>query len=299
MKNAALVSLVLTCLAGCQAAPPPEPEPEPEPAPGPVVALLTDFGLQDDAVGLMRGVIHGIAPRARIADLTHEVPRFDVAEGARLLADGPGIYPPGSVFCIVVDPGVGTRRQAIVARLPNGTYLVAPDNGVITEAVARHGPAEVRAIKNAELLRQQVSSTFHGRDVFAPVAAHLAAGTPFADVGPTLATWVRIERQEATREGGVMSGVVQAIDEPFGNVLTNIPARWVEELGVPHGTLLDVSLGEGSPVKIPWVATFGDVDEGAPLLYPNSRGFLSLALNMGDYARAHGVERGAAVRVRR
>jgi S-adenosylmethionine hydrolase len=259
---------------------------------------MTDFGLEDDAVGLMRGVIHAIAPRSAIADLTHRVPAFDVAEGARLLADAPGIYPPGSVFCVVVDPGVGTARRAVVARLADGTCVVAPDNGVLTEVLARHGPATVRVVTNQALVRKALSATFHGRDVFAPVAAHLAAGTPFEQVGKVVTDLVRLERQEPTRTKTELRGVIEALDLPFGNVWTNVPTDWLEGLGVAKGDLVSVFLGDAKqPLRIPFCATFGDVPEGEPLLYMNSRGKLGIALNMANFAEAHGIERGAAVRL--
>ena len=129
MRCALLLLLLLP--VGCACSPPP--------APGPPVVLMTDFGLADDAVGLMRGVILGISPRSQVVDLTHRVPVFDVAEGARLLADAPAVYPAGSVFCVVVDPGVGTARRAIVAKLENGSLNLAPDNGDITQAARLHG----------------------------------------------------------------------------------------------------------------------------------------------------------------
>jgi hypothetical protein len=260
--------------------------------------LLTDFGLKDDAIGLMRGVILSIAPHSAIADLTHEVPAFDVPEGARLLSDGPGVYPPGSVFCVVVDPGVGTARRAIVARLPDGTQLVAPDNGVLTEVLARYGPGEVREITNRELMRKVMSTTFHGRDVFAPVSAHLAAGVPFESVGKLVTDWIKLDRQEATRDGDTLAGVAVAIDRPFGNLLTNIPGGWLTDLGLKRGDMATVRLGDsGTTLRVPLADTFGDVPEGKPLLYVNSRGRVSLALNMGNFAEVHATGRGTPVTV--
>ncbi len=289
----ALLAALAVGLAGCAAPPAPA-----RAVRRPVVALMTDFGLRDDAVGLLRGVVLDLAPDVQLVDLTHEVPAFDVAEGSRLLADAPGVYPAGTVFCVVVDPGVGTARRAIVARLANGSLIVAPDNGVITDAALQHGLTAVRAIETADYLRDAVSATFHGRDVFAPVAGHLAAGRSFEGVGPLVEDWVRLERPRPSREGGVLRGRVIAIDEPFGNVWTDIPAAWLEELGVAYGERVVVAAGGRDPGEVPYVATFGDVPEGAPLLYRNSRGKLALALNMGDLARARRIERGAEVTIR-
>ncbi len=281
-----LVGLVAS--SGCAATPEPTPPP-------PVVALLTDFGLGDDAVGLMRGVILERAPRAQIVDLSHEVARFDVADGARLIAEAPGVYPAGTVFVVVVDPGVGTARRAIVARLPSGTMIVAPDNGVLTLAIERHGPAEVREVTERSLLREELSSTFHGRDVFAPVGGHLAAGVAFDAVGAVVTDWIGLELPTARVEGSAVVGEVVSIDEPFGNVWTNLTPAQLGDAGLAPGDRVRVVLGAAS-VDVPWVATFGDVPEGAPLLYANSRGRVALALNMADFARTHGVEPGVTVR---
>lgn len=283
--------LVVAALAGCasgEAAPPVQ---------GPV-ALLTDFGLKDDAVGLLRGVVLAIAPRAQVVDLTHEAPRYEVDDAARLLADAPGLYPPRTVFVVVVDPGVGTARRPIAARLPNGTTLVGPDNGALSLAIARHGPAEVRLIENRGLLRGDVSSTFHGRDVFAPVGAHLAAGVPFEQVGRVIDDWTRLTLPGAVVAERAVSGVALSIDEPFGNLWTNIDAAHLDAIGLEVGQRAKVLVGEVA-LDVAFVRTFGDVPVGQPLLYVNSRGQAALAINMGDFARAHGVGPDAPVRITR
>lgn len=287
MRSSRLLGLALLPLvAACSSSSPGE-----HPVP---VVLMTDFGLQDDAVGLLRGVVLSIAPTSHVVDLTHAVPRFDVAAGARLLAEAPGVYPPGAVFVVVVDPGVGTARRAIAARLPDGTVLVGPDNGVLSLAIERHGPAEVRAVDNTGLMRGDVSATFHGRDVFAPVAGHLAAGVPFAEVGPVIVDWVELSAPRATRTGQAVAGEVTTIDEPFGNVWTSIDAALLEELGLQPGRQVAVRLGEAR-LTMPFASTFGDVPVGQPLLYVNSRGQAALALNMGDFARTHAVQPGVPV----
>lgn len=260
------------------------------------VVLMTDFGLKDDAVGLLRGAVLAVAPHAQVLDLTHEVPRFEVDDGARLLAEAPGVYPPGTVFVVVVDPGVGTVRRAIVARLESGTLLVGPDNGVLSEALERHGVAEVRAVDDRGLMRGDVSTTFHGRDVFAPVGGHLAAGVPFESVGPVVEDWVRLSMPRAQKGTDSVAGQVVAIDEPFGNVWTNIPGELLSELGIRVGDQVEVLL-HGERLKLSFVDTFGDVPVGQPLLYVNSRGHVALALNMGDFARTHEVKPDIPVKV--
>ncbi|MCA9556796.1 MAG: SAM-dependent chlorinase/fluorinase, partial [Myxococcales bacterium] len=196
------------------------------------------------------------------------VPRFDVAAAARLLADAPELYPPGTVFVVVVDPGVGTARRAVVARLDNGSLVVAPDNGVLTVLLGRQQRPEVREVTNPELVRQAESATFHGRDVFAPVGGHLAAGRPFEDVGPVVADWVKLSLPEPSHSAQALTGEVVAIDLPFGNVWTNLPADWLP--AALKDRELEVQVGE-QRFTVPFVATFGDVPEGQPLLYPNSR----------------------------
>ncbi len=283
LKQSAALSLLL--LSAC-AAPPP-------------VVLLTDFGLKDDAVGLMRGVILDLHPGVVIADLTHEVRPFDVRQGARRLADAPGFYPDGSVFVVVIDPGVGTARRAIVARLQNGSMIVAPDNGVATYAIDRHRPAVVREVTNPDLALPRMSATFHGRDLFAPVGGHLAAGVPFDEVGPIVTDWIRLEPLVATRTGDAITGQVLDIDEPFGNVWTNVPVAWLADLGVRPGDTLTVTFGDGAPMKMPFLRTFGEVAERTPLAYENSRGSTAFALNLGDFARTHGVEPDQVVVIQR
>ena len=290
---------LLGLLPACASAPAGQPR-HSETAAAPVVVLMTDFGLEDDAVGLMRGVILSLAPASQVVDLTHACPRFDVAAGSRLLSEAPGVYPPGSVFVAVVDPGVGTARRAIVARLRDGTLLVGPDNGLLSGAIEAHGPAEVRAVTEGSFLRHTVTSTFHGRDVFAPVGGHLAAGRGFEELGPPVEDWIRLPRTSGRREGQALLGAVEALDLPFGNVWTDLPLSLLEELGLVIGKdRLEVTLGDRPPLVIPLVATFGDVPEGAPLAYVNSRGALGLALNMGDFAATHQIRPGTPVRVAR
>jgi S-adenosylmethionine hydrolase len=284
-------ALALAALAGCastDAAPPIQ---------GPVV-LMTDFGLKDDAVGLLRGVVLSIAPRAQVVDLTHEAPRYEVDDAARLLAEAPGLYPPRTVFVVVVDPGVGTSRRAIAARFANGTTLVGPDNGVLSVAIERHGPAEVRVLENRALMRDRVSSTFHGRDVFAPVGGHLAAGVPFEQVGPIIDDWIRLRLPAPEQGQRFVSGIVVSIDEPFGNLWTNVEARHLEAIGLKLGDVAQVTLGERT-LDVTYAETFGDVAVGQPLLYVNSRGQASLAINMGDFARTHAIAADSAIRISR
>jgi S-adenosylmethionine hydrolase len=266
-------------------------------APRPIVVLMTDFGTKDDAVSLLRGAVLSIARNATVLDLTHEVPRFDIAEGARLLEAAPGVFPEGTVFVCVVDPGVGTTRKPIALRLKNGRTLIGPDNGLLSLAAEKWGVLEARVIADPRFLAKEVSTTFHGRDVFAPTGAHVAIGDPpFSEVGPLLPTWTRLEAPPATIEGGVAKGVVVAIDEPFGNIWTNLTADTLAKIGARPGDRLLVEM-PGRALEVPWVATFGDVPEQKPLGYVNSRGGFAVGINMGDAARTYGASRGDSVKV--
>jgi S-adenosylmethionine hydrolase len=287
---------LLAFALGCSAAPP---RAEPAPArPRPVVVLETDFGSREDAPALLRGVVLSIARDAAVVDLTHDVPPFDIETGAQDLEDAPGVFPVGTVFVVVIDPGVGTGRKGIAVELANGRYLVGPDNGVLSLAMERWGVKAVREIANPAFQREHQSETFHGRDVFSPAGAFLAIGAPpFAEIGPEQKEWVKLPAGKVERAGNALHAVVAKIDDPYGNLWTNIRPEDLAPLGsLPFGSRLRFLVGE-KPVVAPLVKTFGDVKAGEPLAYWNSRGRLSLALNMGDAAKAFAAKRGDRVTV--
>ena len=187
----------------------------------PVITLMTDFGLRDHYVAAMKGVILSICPEARIADVTHEVSSYEVSEAAFLLSQTWSCFPKKTVHVVVVDPGVGSFRRPILAEV-EGQRFVAPDNGVLTPILTREG-CKVRHITAEKYFRKPVSQTFHGRDIFAPIAAHLAAGVTAAKLGPQIENYLRLtfERPSRTARRG-WTGVILHIDH-FGNVVTNIP----------------------------------------------------------------------------
>lgn len=266
----------------------------------PTVVLLTDFGMKDDAVALLRGAVLSVARQAQVVDLTHEVPPYDIEEGARLLEEAPGLFPPGTVFVAVVDPGVGTARRPIAIELANGSFLVGPDNGVLSLAAARYGVREAWTIDDRRFMRETVSRTFHGRDVFAPAAAHLAAGRPpKEEIGRDVApgSLVRLTPRAATLTAAGLESVVLTIDEPYGNIWTNIGPADLGKLG-ERVEIVKFRLA-AAEVLAPLVTTFGDVPKGAPLAYWNSRGKLALAINQGDARREYHAWRGESVVVSR
>src|SRR5580693_5419545 len=171
----------------------------------PTIVFMTDFGTANDAVAVCKAVIVGIAPEARLMDITHQVTPFQIEEAARFLAGVTPYYPAGTIFLVVVDPGVGTSRKAVIVKSKQNQYFVLPDNGLITTVIDRDGLDAAREITNPSwMIQAAVSSTFHGRDIFSPAAAHLAAGWNFTEAGDELSQLVRITpSSSATTENGI------------------------------------------------------------------------------------------------
>jgi hypothetical protein len=268
------------------------------PAQGALV-LQSDFGTRDGAVASMKGVAIGVEPALRIFDLTHEIAPFDVWEAAYRLRQVASFWPRGTVFVSIVDPGVGTSRLAVVARLRGDRYVVTPDNGTLALVAA-----EVEEVREIDVARQRLpgserSHTFHGRDVFAYVGARLATGQlRFEDVGPARGTAiVRLETTPPRREGESITGMLAMIDRPFGNLWTNIPAAMLDRAGWAVGDTLSVLVSHlgntrAFTARAPFVESFGAVDVGQAVTYLNSLLELAVALNQGSYAERFGVAAG-------
>lgn len=245
---------------------------------------MTDFGTANDAVAICKAVMIGIAPDARIMDITHQVTPFSIEEGARFLAAVSPYYPAGTVFVTVVDPGVGTTRKAVVVKSKKGQYFVLPDNGLVWQVIERDGLESAREITNTEwMIGETVSSTFHGRDIFSPVGAHLAAGWDYTLAGPEVKQLVQLTPKVATTTEKGIKGEVMALDDPFGSLITDIPAEGFKKLGYKLGDKVTVQLDQ-KPFTLPYVKTFMDVPVGEPLLYVNSRGFMAVALNERNFS---------------
>src|SRR6202795_3475387 len=181
----------------------------------PTIVFMTDFGTANDAVAICRAVIFGIAPEVRLTDITHQVTPFQIEEAARFLAGVTPYYPAGTIFLVVVDPGVGTSRKAIVVKSKKGQYFVLPDNGIVTPVLERDGLDSAREITNQNwMIQAPLSSTFHGRDIFSPAAAHLAAGWDFALVGPVVPQLVRLTMKTSTATGKGIEGDIIGLDDP-------------------------------------------------------------------------------------
>jgi S-adenosyl-L-methionine hydrolase (adenosine-forming) len=263
----------------------------------PIVALLTDFGTRDHYVGAVKGAVLAVCPEAEVVDVTHEVTPHDVAEGAFALGAAYRAFPGRTVFVGVVDPGVGTARRGLVVEA-GGYRLVGPDNGLLTFVLADNPAASIREIANTGLFRQEVAPTFHGRDIFAPVAGHLARGAPLDLIGPPASGPVLLEIPRVVPRGdGEWEAVVLHVDR-FGNLTTNMTRRDLERiLAEPGGGTGITVLVEGA--VLPLVRTYADVPQGEPCALVGSSDRLEVAVNCGSATRLLGASRGAPVRVRR
>ena len=256
------------------------------------IVFMTDFGVVDDSVAICRGVMYSIMPEVRIVDLSHQVTPFSILDGARFLYGVTPYYPAGTVFVVVIDPTVGSTRKAIVAKSKRGQYFVLPDNGLLTLVEQRDGIEGVREITNPDwMIGTKMSSTFHGRDIFSPVGAHVARGDDWRKVGPEMpvASLVRLELKAARLDERGATAEVIATDGPFGNLVTNLDAEDFLKLGYQRGQEVPVTVG-GKEMKIKFVRTFSDVGLGQPLLYLDSRGHFALAVNQGSFAAVYGVK---------
>jgi S-adenosylmethionine hydrolase len=247
------------------------------------ITLLTDFGTADGYVGAMKGVIASIAPDAVIDDIAHDIPAADINAAAQTLSRYCFVYPAGSVHVVVIDPGVGSARRALAARIDD-RVIVAPDNGILTVVLAKAHDVEVHAIENRAFMRDAVSPTFHGRDVFAPCAARLAAGLSLKDVGPPINDPVKLMVPRAVAAPDGMRGEVIYIDR-FGNLITNIPGD------LARGSIVHLNGREIGHVR----HTYADVAAGKAVALIGSEDCLEIAVRGGNAAETLGAGIGAEV----
>jgi S-adenosylmethionine hydrolase len=251
----------------------------------PTIVFMTDFGTANDAVAICRAVIFNIVPDIRLTDITHQVTPFSIEEASRFLAGVTPYYPPGTVFLVVVDPGVGTSRKAVIVKSKKEQYFVLPDNGLITPVIERDGFDSAREITNRDwMIQAAVSSTFHGRDIFSPAAAHLAAGWDYHLAGPEVAQLVQLMPKSSTTTEKGIEGDIIGLDDPFGSLVTDIPVEEFRKLGYNLGEKVTVQINRKS-VSLPYVKTFMDVPVGELLLYIDSRGRAGIAINQGNYSK--------------
>jgi len=281
--------LLVLSLAGCSRQPA-APASAQASAARPAIVFMTDFGTANDAVAICRAVIYGIAPDVRITDITHQVTPFSIEEASRFLYGVTPYYPAGTVFLVVVDPGVGTSRKAIAVKSRKGQYFILPDNGVITPVLDRDGMESAREITNQHwMIQAPLSSTFHGRDIFSPAAAHLAEGWEFDLVGPPVQQLVRLTPKTSVTSPKGIDGDVIGLDDPYGSLITDIAAEDFKQLGYNLGDKVFVQIDKKA-VALPYAKTFMDVPVGESLLYIDSRGRVGIAINQGSYSRKFNIE---------
>lgn len=258
----------------------------------PIITLTTDFGLADHYVGTMKGVILDRCPEAQLVDITHEVPPYSIYSGAYSIDQAARYFPPGTVHLVVVDPGVGTSRRGLCVEALDQLFI-APDNGVLSLVIQRGGQARARELANRDLWLEPVSSTFHGRDIFAPVAAALASGAAKPeDTGPIVTSIQMLAGLELRElEAGVWEGKVLSIDH-FGNVITNFRSA---EMGRIATAPFAIEAGTQS-IKT-FCKTFGEAMPGVCFAYFGSSGYVELGMNQQSAAKLLGVSPGDAVRV--
>ncbi len=259
-----------------------------------IITLLSDFGLRDHYVAEMKAVILGICPQARIVDISHLVEKFNIRMGAFLLASATRYFPKGTIHVAVVDPGVGTKRRPLLVKTKDAFYI-GPDNGLLILAAQKNRIQRVYEITNAELMLPSVSRTFHGRDVFAPVAAHLANGTSPDVLGSTIINYCvpQFTKAELRTEG--LRGEVLHVDD-FGNVITNITWANLQKADAKPPQM--ISLNSNRKVyRMLFVEAYGDVSDKSALALIGSHGFLEFAVNQGNASRILKTKVGDAVTV--
>lgn len=260
----------------------------------PIITLLTDFGYDSYFVPTMKGVILNLNPEAMIVDITHAIPQFNVRKAAFTLWASYKYFPRGTIHVVVVDPGVGTSRRALAIRTRN-YYFVGPDNGVLMMAASDDGIVEARSIESGDFMRPIVTSTFHGRDVFAPAAAYLSLGLDPSLLGPRVSDPVVLPGIGGSVSRSGASSVIIYIDH-FGNAYTGVRVGDLEALGLDYGDELRINIPRRNvDLRVRLLRSYGYAGEGEALAIINSEGFLELSINRGSFASRYGVEEGDEV----
>ncbi|MEJ7566967.1 MAG: SAM-dependent chlorinase/fluorinase [Gaiellaceae bacterium] len=260
------------------------------------VTFLSDFGLQDDFVGTCHGVIKRIAPETQIVDITHGIPRLQILQGALVLANTVPYMPVG-VHLAIVDPGVGSQRRALALRDEEGRLYVGPDNGLLVPAAERAGIAAAHELANPRYALESISRTFHGRDLFAPAAAHLSIGVTLEELGPPLAVdaLVRLDLPEPEIGRSRVGACVLYVDS-FGNIALNVTREHATRVGIVPGTQVELELG-GERVYAVVARTFADARPGDLILYEDSYRNMSIAISGGNAGEMLQARAGKSLRI--
>jgi S-adenosylmethionine hydrolase len=258
--------------------------------PNAIITLTTDYGTNDHLVGTLKGVILSINPDVTIVDITHHVAPYDLLDGALAIGSAFPYFPPRTIHVVIVDPGVGTARRPLLVSGEN-QYFIAPDNGVLSVVYERDHNVVVRHANAEHYYRQPVSKTFHGRDVFAPVAAWLSKGWQTASMGEEIQDYKRMTLPRPKATNGVVKGVVMRIDS-FGNLVTNFRAEDLGE-GARQNGKVHFQIGKHPVSRL--VETFALGNAGEPVAYVGSSGYVEIAVNKGNASRALSIGRGTPV----
>ncbi len=256
----------------------------------PIITLTSDYGTNDHLVGVLKGVILKINPEAQIVDITHQVAPFDLLDGALSIAAAYSYFPPRSIHVVIVDPGVGTERRPILVSGQN-QYFIAPDNGVLSGIYEKEHPVVVRHITSEHYFLQPVSKTFHGRDIFVPVAAWLSKNWQPASMGEEITDFKKFAMPKPKEADGLLKGVVLKVDA-FGNLMTNFRPEDLPAGALEKGT---VKLQVGTHPITKLVPTFAHGPASEPVAFIGSSGYVEIGVNKGSAARALGLNRGTPV----
>ena len=263
-----------------------------------LITLSSDFGKQTQGIGQMHGVIHKINPEAKVIDLMHGIPAFDIRYAAWVM-ESVAFIPPGFHVC-VVDPGVGTKRRSIIVKVKRGDYFIGPDNGCLMTAPRILGGVEkIAEVTNEKYMNQPVSPIFHGRDVFSPAAAHLSLGVSIEEFGAGLkeADCAKAPYGEAKAEGGEIEAIVVRVND-FGSITLNILQPEWDKLGVKEGAKVTIGTSKGE-IELPYVKTFGSVPRGEALVMKDDYSRIEVAVNQGSFVEKFPLAAGGRLLVRR
>jgi S-adenosyl-L-methionine hydrolase (adenosine-forming) len=258
--------------------------------PNAIITLTTDYGTNDHLVGTLKGVILKINPEATIVDITHNVAPFDLLDAALAIGSAYSYFPPRTIHVVVVDPGVGTDRRPLLVTAEN-QYFVAPDNGVLSVIYEREENVVARNVTAAHYFLQPVSKTFHGRDIFAPIAAWLSKGWQTASMGDEITDHKKFALPKPKATEGVVKGIVMRVDT-FGNLVTNFRVEDLPESALTNG---EIKFQVGTQTVSRMVPTFASGNAGEPVAYLGSAGYVEIAVNKGNASRTLSIGRGAAV----
>ena len=264
--------------------------------PQPLIVLMTDFGEKDFYIGAIKGAIYKVNPNARIDYISNYISKFNVEEGAYTLLKSAVEYPAGTIFVVVVDPGVGTERKPIAVKTGGGKFYIGPDNGIFSLVIEKFGLEAIFEISNPDVMQKdKMSSTFHGRDIFGPAGGHLSRGVAIEQLGNRLTDYVRFDSDKAIIVENKVVGRIVVVDD-YGNAISNIQKSQFEELGWSLGGTLKVKV-DNQEFNVEFVKAYGDIPTGGYLGLFGSGEVFEVAINQGDLAKALNLKSGDRIEI--